>query len=46
MSAISTIERYNILKGKLGENEAKSLTEYVESKVEKNFSERKKCLGN
>lgn len=43
MNAISTIEMYNILKGKLGENEAKSLTEYVESKVERTFEKKKMC---
>ena len=37
MSAISSIDMYNILKVKLGESEAKALTEYVENRVEKNF---------
>lgn len=45
MNAISTIEMYNILKGKLGENEAKSLTEYVESKVERTFEKEKDVLA-
>jgi hypothetical protein len=45
MNAISTIEMYNILKGKLGENEAKALTEYVESKVEKTFDKEKDVLS-
>lgn len=45
MNAISTIEMYNILKGKLGENEAKALTEYVESKVEKTFDKEKDVLA-
>ena len=45
MNAISTIEMYNILKGKLGENEAKALTEYVESKVERTFVKEKDVLG-
>ncbi len=45
MNAISTIEMYNILKGKLGENEAKSLKEYVESKVERTFEKEKDVLA-
>lgn len=45
MNAISTIEMYNILKGKLGENEAKALTEYVESKVERTFDKKKDVLA-
>ena len=36
---------YNILKGKLGENEAKSLTEYVENKVERTFYKEKDVLA-
>lgn len=45
MNAISTIEMYNILKGKIGENEAKALTEYVESKVERTFDKEKDVLA-
>jgi hypothetical protein len=45
MNAISSIEMYTILKGKLGENEAKALTEYVESKVEKSFDKEKSILA-
>lgn len=45
MSTISSIEMYNILKGKLGENEAKALTEYVESKVEKSFEKEEDVLA-
>jgi hypothetical protein len=45
MNAISTIEMYNILKGKLGENEAKALTEYVESKAERTFDKEKDVLA-
>ena len=45
MNAISTIKMYNILKGKLGKNEAKSLTEYVESKVERTFEKEKDVLA-
>jgi hypothetical protein len=46
MSAISSIEMYTILKGKLGEDEAKALTEYVESKVEKSFEKEKDILAS
>lgn len=45
MSAISSIEMYNILKGKLGESEAKALTEYVETKVEKSLEKEKDILA-
>ena len=45
MNSISTIEMYNILKGKLGENEAKALTEYIESKVERTFDKEKDVLA-
>lgn len=37
MSNITSIEMYNILKIKLGEKEAKALTEYVENHVEKSL---------
>ena len=37
MAVISSIEMYNILRIKLGESEAKALTEYVENHVEKSF---------
>ncbi len=36
---------YNILKGKLGESEAKALTEYVENKVEKSIEKEKDVLA-
>jgi hypothetical protein len=45
MNAISSIEMYTILKGKLGENEAKALTEYIESKVDKTFDKEKSILA-
>ncbi len=45
MVAISSIEMYNILKGKLGESEAKALTEYVENKVEKSIEKEKDVLA-
>lgn len=44
MEAISSIEMYNILKAKLGEAEAKALTEYVESKVENSIKKEKDVL--
>ena len=37
MNAVSSIEKFTKHKGKLGESEAKVLTEYVESKVEKSI---------
>jgi hypothetical protein len=45
MEAISSIEMFNILKEKLGESEAKALTEYVESKVEKSIVREKDVLA-
>ena len=45
MSTISSIEMYTILKGKLGETEAKALTEYVETKVEKSLEKEKDVLA-
>jgi hypothetical protein len=36
---------YNILKVKLGENEAKALTEYVETKVEKSLEKEPDILA-
>ena len=36
---VTTIDLYNILKVKIGENEAKSLVEFVELKVEAKFDE-------
>ena len=44
MEAISSIEMYNILKVKLGEKEAKALTEYVESKVKNSIKKEKDVL--
>ena len=44
MVAISIIEMYNILKGKLGESEAKAMTEYVENKIEHSFEKQKDVL--
>ena len=45
MNAISNIEKYNILKVKLGEKEAKALTEYAESKVENSIMKEKDVLA-
>ena len=45
MSSISSIEMYTILKGKLGETEAKALTEYVDTKVEKSLEKEKDVLA-
>lgn len=45
MVALSSIEMYNILKKKLGDNEAQALTEYVESKVEKSIEKEKDILA-
>ena len=45
MSAITSIELYNILKVKIGESEAKALTEYVETKIEKSLEKEKDILA-
>ena len=45
MVAISSIEMYNILKVKIGESEAKALTEYVENKIENSFEKQKDVLA-
>ncbi len=45
MVAISSIEMYNILNGKLGESEAKALTEYIENKIEHSFEKQKDVLA-
>jgi hypothetical protein len=37
---VSTIDLYNILKIKIGENEAKALVEFVELKVENKFEDK------
>ena len=38
---IAEIELYEILKGKLGEKEAKTLVEYIETKVGKELEEKR-----
>lgn len=42
---VTEIELYEILKTKLGDKEAKSLVEYVESRVEKKLAEKKDILA-
>ena len=37
---------FNILKGKLGESEAKALTEYIETRVEKSIEKEKDVLAS
>ena len=45
MEAVSRIEMFTMLKGKLGESEAKALTEQVESKAEKPILKEKDVLA-
>jgi hypothetical protein len=42
---VAEIELYEILKEKIGEKEAKILVEYIETKVEKRFEEKKDLLA-
>lgn len=42
---VAEIELYEILKPKVGEKEAKTLVEYIETKVEKKFEEKKDILA-
>jgi hypothetical protein len=42
---ISSIDLFNLLKDKLGETEAKSLTEYIEVRVEKEIEKEKGHLA-
>ena len=44
MIAVSNIEMYNILKGKLGDSQAKALTEYIEAKVEERVTQKKEIF--
>ena len=46
MIAISSVDMFNLLKGKLGESEAKALTEYIETKVEKSIEKEKDVLAS
>lgn len=42
---VAEIELYEILKTKVGEKEAKTLVEYIETKLEKKFEEKKDILA-
>lgn len=42
---VAEIELYEILKSKIGKKEAKTLVEYIETKVDKNFDEKKDFLA-
>ena len=42
---VAEIELYEILKSKLGEKEARTLVEYIETKVEKKLDEKKDILA-
>ncbi len=42
---VAEIELYEILKGKLGEKEAKILVEYIEAKVEKKLEGKQDILA-
>ena len=42
---VAEIELYELLKGKLGVKEAKSLIEYVETKVDKKLDQKKDVLS-
>jgi demethoxyubiquinone hydroxylase (CLK1/Coq7/Cat5 family) len=43
--SMTEIELYEILKSKVGEKEARSLVEYVETRVEKKLAEKKDVLA-
>lgn len=42
---VSEIQLFQILKGKIGEQEAQTLVEYVETKVEKEFDSKRDVLA-
>jgi hypothetical protein len=42
---VSEIQLFQILREKIGENEAKALVEFVENKVEKEFDSKKDTLA-
>jgi hypothetical protein len=42
---VAEIELYEILKTKVGEKEAKTLVEYIETNVEKKFEEKRDILA-
>lgn len=43
---VSEVELFQILKDKVGEQEAKTITEYIETKVEKQFELKKEVLAS
>lgn len=43
---VSSIEMFNILRAKLGDNEARILTEYIEEKVEKSIEKEKAHIAS
>jgi len=42
---VTRIDLFNVLKEKIGEQQAKSLTEYIEVKVEQKFESQKQMLA-
>jgi hypothetical protein len=42
---VTTIDLYNILRSKIGEKEAKSLVEFVESNVDQKLDDRKDIIA-
>ena len=46
MLSISSIELFTILKSKIGEAEAKSLTEYIEVQAKESFANEKEHLAS
>ena len=42
---VAEIELYEILKPKIGEKEARTLVEYIETRVERKFEEKKDVLA-
>ncbi|MFI5136197.1 MAG: hypothetical protein ACHQIM_00130 [Sphingobacteriales bacterium] len=42
---VSEIQLFQILKGKIGEKEAQTLVEYVETKIEKEFDTKRDVLA-
>ena len=46
MIAVSSIQLYDLLRIKIGETEAKTLTEYIEVKVKDSFEQEKNNLAS
>ena len=46
MVVVSEIELYNLLREKIGEPQAKALTEYVEAKVDKTFESQRNTIAS